>query len=397
MNLVEKYIPKSMDEIVGQDESLTLLIKSIIEYKKGKGIILYGPYGCGKTSSIYAISKKLNLEIFEMNASDYRNKDQIKSIVGNATQQHSLFGYSKKKLILVDDIDGMSGNKDRGGITALKDVVNNSKFPIVMTLSNPFDAKYASLRKKSIIIEFKHLDYKDIYKRLKVICKSENIDYDNALLEDLAMRSGGDLRAAINDLELLTSGGKLDSLDLISERDRTSTILQALLKIFKTKDAEIASSAFYDVDEDVNKQILWLEENLPKEYSGVDLANALDCISRADVYLGRIRRWQYWRFLVYANNLLTSGVALSKKERYKKYVQYKPTTRILKMWIYKNKYLKRKSICEKIAYKCHTSVNRALKDIYPFIFNMIKQGDFGNLIEEFDLTIEEVNWMKKQG
>lgn len=394
MNFVDKYMPKNTKEIVGQEDAVYNLVKSVESFKKGKTILLHGPFGSGKTSSVYAVAKELDMEIFEVNASDYRNKDQIESVVGSATKQRSLFSFDKGKIILIDDIDGMSGRKDRGGITALVKLIEESSFPIVMTVSNPFDSKFSSLRKKSIMIQFNLLDYKDITKRLKYICEYENIIYDESVLEDLAMRSGGDLRAAITDLQLLSVNGKLNNLDLISERDRTESIIQALLKVFKTKDAEIASSAFYDVDEDVDKQMLWMEENLPKEYEGMDLANAFDCVSKADVYLGRIRRWQYWRFLVYANNMLSSGVAMAKKEKYKKFVQYKPSSKILKMWIYKNKYLKRKAICEKIAHRCHTSSNRVLKDIFPHVKHMINNGNT-QLIEEFDLSDEEIAWLKK--
>jgi len=395
MNFVDKYIPKNTKDIVGQENSVYNLVKNVESFKKGKAILLHGPFGSGKTSSVYAIANELDMEVFEVNASDYRNKDQIESVVGSATKQRSLFSFDRGKIILIDDIDGMSGRKDRGGMTALVKLVTESSFPIVMTVSNPFDSKFSALRKKSIMVQFNALDHKDISERLKFICDSENIKYDESVLDDLAMRSGGDLRAAITDLQLLSSDGELKNLDLISERDRTENIIQALLKVFKTKDAEIASSAFYDCDEDVDKQMLWMEENLPKEYEGEDLAKALDCVSKADVYLGRIRRWQYWRFLVYANNMLSSGVAMAKKEKYKKFVQYKPSSRILKLWIYKNKYLKRKGICEKIAHRCHTSSKRVLQDVFPHVIKMINNGNTA-LIEDFDLSEEEVVWIKKQ-
>ncbi|MBW2998095.1 replication factor C large subunit [Candidatus Woesearchaeota archaeon] len=395
MDFVEKYRPKNSKDVVGQEKAIYELNKVITNFKKGKPIILYGPYGSGKTCAVQAIASELDKEVYEINASDYRSKNSVEETLGNAVKQQSLIGFGKGKIILVDDVDGMSGTKDRGGLTVLGKFATSSPFPIIMTLNNPYDQKFSSIRKKSVLIEFKELEYKDVFERLKVICDNENIEYEDSILEDLAMRSGGDLRGAITDLQMLTGNGKLDNLDVVSERNRTENMINALLKIFKTKDGEIASSAFDDVDEDFDKRMLWLEENLPKEYEGQDLANAFDCLSKADVFLGRIRRWQYWRFLVYASNQMSSGVALAKKERYKKFVQYKPTTKILKLWIYKNKYLKRKVICEKIAHKCHTSEKRVLKDIYPYVEHMIKLGNF-DLVKEFDLNSEEVMWIKKQ-
>ena len=81
------------------------------------------------------------------------------------------------------------------------------------------------------------------------------------------------------------------------------------------------------VKEDLDESFLWLEENLPKEYEGKDLERAFDCLSRADVFKGRIRRWQHWRFLVYINDLMTAGIALSKDEKYKKVISYTPQKR----------------------------------------------------------------------
>jgi len=242
--------------------------------------------------------------------------------------------------------------------------------------------------------EYGPLDYKHIFENLERVCKAEGIEYEENVLNELAMGAGGDMRAALNDLQLLTSNGKLETADLLGERKRTESIVNGILKIMKTKDAKIASEAFYDIDEDINKQMLWMEENIPKEYEGEDLANAMDCLSKADVFLGRIRRWQHWRFLIYATSHITSGVALSKKEKYKKFVQYKPTTKLLKLWIFNNKYAKRKAICEKIASKCHTSYKRALKDIFPYVSHMVKLGNW-DLVKEFEFSEDEVNWIKK--
>lgn len=395
MNLIEKYKPKELENIYGQEKAIYDLNKYLTNFKKGKAILLYGPYGSGKTSSVYVLAKKFNKEVLEINASDVRNKDAINSILGNATKQQSLFSFNKGKIILMDDIDGISGTKDRGGIVALIKLISESTFPILITCNNPFDQKFSSLRKKCNLVEFISIDYKYIFENLKLICKRENISYTEKDLNELSMKAGGDMRAALTDLQLLTSNGKLDGSDLFGERKRTENISQALLKIFKTKNAKIASEAFNEVDEDIDKRMLWMEENLPKEYKQEDLCKGLDCLSKADVFRGRIRRWQHWRFLIYANNLISSGIAIAKKEKYKKIIQYKPTSKILTMWIYKNKYLKRKTICDKIAEHCHTSSKRALKDIFPYIQYMIKIGKW-DLVKEFKFSDEEINWMKKE-
>lgn len=391
MNWTDKYMPKKTSEIEGQEEAVKKLKDFIQKFKKGKAAMLYGPVGCGKTSSVYALAEELNKEIFEVNASDVRNKENIERVVGSASKQQSLLSFGRGKIILIDEADGISGHSDRGGVTALIKLIEESSFPMVITANDPYEEKFSQLRKKCAMIELKFLDYRDVLKKLDKICKAEKIEYTEDLLRDLARRSGGDMRAAITDLQLLTIDGKLESLELIGSRDRTETMLNAVMKILKTTNAETAKDAFSNVDDDIEKQMLWLEENLPKEYEGKDLANAFEMLSKADVFLGRIRRWQHWRFLVYANNLISSGVAVAKKERYNKMISYKPTSRILKLWIANMKYQKRKEIADKIAIRCHTSKKRVIQDILPYVQQMVKKGKK----LEFDFSEEELEWLGK--
>src|SRR3990167_3228102 len=195
-----KYEPKSEAEVIGQEKALEQLNLFIQNYKmqKKKAAFLYGPSGCGKTILVKALAKKHNLELIEVNASDYRTKEQIEEKVGNAIKQQSLF--STGKLILIDEIDGLSGVKDRGALTALADLMSTSSFPILCTAFDPYDQKFSGFRGKTQLIACKELSHTDIAKVLETLCKKENISYEDLALKGLARRSGGDLRAAINDL-----------------------------------------------------------------------------------------------------------------------------------------------------------------------------------------------------
>jgi len=398
---IKKYEPKKTSDIHGQDSAVKQINDFISDYKnqKKKSALIFGPVGVGKTCSAYAIANELNLEVVEVNASDFRNKEQINTKVGSAVKQSSLF--SKGKIILIDEIDGLSGTKDRGGINALTKLMSNSAFPIILTATNPWGNKFSSLRRKSVMIEFEPLDYKPIFDVLKNICEKEKISYKQDVLKQLARMSAGDLRGAINDLQLLTQDKKelmKESLDELSERNKEETIINALLKIFKTNDAKIAIKAFENVNEDINQQFLWMDENLPREYEKPDdLARAYDKLSRADVFNGRIRRWQHWRFLVYINALLSAGIAVSKDEKYKNFVQYKPTGRILKLWWAKQKSFKKKAIAAKIAEKTHSSTKDVLKNTLPYIHVIFKKNKKmrAELIKELELDRDEVAWLGK--
>ena len=397
----KKYQPLNCKDIVGQDKSLADLKSFIVNFKdqKKKGALVYGPPGVGKTCCAYALAKELNLEIIEVNASEFRNKEGINLKVGGAVNQQSLF--SKGKIILVDEIDGLAGQKDRGGIQAITKLIEKSTFPMILTATNPWGNKFNTLRRKCSLIEFQPLDYLSIFKILKKICDKEKIKYEDTVIKSLARRSGGDLRSSINDLQTLSIESKeltKKSLEDLSERNKEDTIINALIKIFKTTDAKIAASAFENVKEDLNEQLLWLDENLPKEYTKPkDLAGAYDKLSKADVFNRRIKRWQHWRFLVYINLLITAGIAVSKDKKYPGMVQYKPTGRILKLWWAKQKSMKKKAIAAKIAEKTHCSQKQALRSTLPYLQVAFKKNkEFrASLTDNLDLSKEEVEWLKK--
>ena len=399
MPWIRKYEPKAVKDVYGQDEAVQTLRNFLKNFKtlKKKALLVYGPSGCGKTSSIYALANELNLEIIEVNASDFRNKDLIDKVIGQASKQMSLL--MRQKLILVDEVDGLSGTQDRGGIQAIISIIENTSFPIICTATNPYEQKLNSLRSKCEMVGFSELSYMNIFEKLKEICAKEGIIFDETSLKTLSRRNGSDMRAAINDVQSLTmSSSKLEKKDLehLSERDRTQTMFDAMVKIFKVNDAKIASSALDNVDDDIDQIFLWIDENLPKEYTNPeDLARAYDMISRADVFRGRITRWQHWRFLVYVNALLTSGIASAKDDKAKEFVKYGPTQRLLKIWRANMKYQQRKTIAGKIALKTHNSVKDTTKNTFPYVQTMMKKDKTmrTQLAEFFELDKEEVEWM----
>ena len=149
---IRKYLPKSSKEIQGQNQAVEKLKNYIQNYKKGqKALLIHGGQGVGKTSSVYALANELDYEIIEVNASDLRNADSINQRLGAGIFQKSLFG--KIKLILVDEIDGLAGREDRGGVGAIAALINKSCFPIVLTANNPWNKKLSSLRKKCELLE----------------------------------------------------------------------------------------------------------------------------------------------------------------------------------------------------------------------------------------------------
>ncbi|MBS3170233.1 hypothetical protein J4223_00460 [Candidatus Woesearchaeota archaeon] len=304
-------------------------------------------------------------------------------------QQQSLF--SKGKLILVDDIDALSGTKDRGGLGAIEELITKPKHLTFLTCIDPWEDKFSKLRKKCILIEFQSLKRDSIINHLKKICEEEKVNYTEKDLQEIAKLSKGDLRAAINDLQAFSITKTISTEDK-SERDKEEDLIFCLRKILKSKKWNETINIFDKTNEDLNECMLWLDENLPKEYSSEDLKKAYEKLSRADVFQGRIRRWQYWRYLVYINILITSGIAISKKETNPETPEYTRTSRILKLWMAKVRNAKKKSISEKIATVTHTSKHRALKDTYPYLRKILQNPE---VIKELELDEEEIEWLRK--
>jgi len=388
-NWTEKYSPKKQEDIVYNKEAVKNLKKFVLEKKP---TIIYGQPGTGKTSSVYTLANDLNYEILEINASDQRNKEKIIEIIGNSSKQLSLF--NKEKIILIDEVDGISGNEDRGGIQALTQVLKETKHSIILTANDPYSKKLVELRKKCCLIEFKPIPIEDIYESLKKILEKENILYDENILRKLARKSNGDLRASINDIQTLSQGKKeLIEIDSVEEREKEQTIFNALRTVFKSKDINLILESFEDTNIDLDECFLWLDENLPIEYKNpLDLKNAYYSLSKSDIFKKRIFKEQYYRLLVYRNALMTAGIAFSKKENYSSFAQYKRTTRILKMYIQKQKNLKKIAIAEKLANFTHCSVKKTLENNFSILKILIKKEI---IPKELNLTEEEIEYIKK--
>ncbi len=388
----DKYRPRSLSDF-GYNIALERLKDFIFNYNhQGKKcVLIHGPAGSGKTSALYVVASNLDYEILEINASDIRNKDSINQIVGKSLKQKSLF--SKGKVILVDEIDGLSGTKDRGGVQALIKLIVDSYWPVVLTANDPWQSKLSGLRNKSLMIEFKEFEKEFIFKILKKICKNEKIKCDDLVLKGVIDNSKGDMRSAINDLQTISLGKKelrMKDLLTLGDRNKKSTVFKVLKNILQDRDKEVLK-VLDKVDMNLDESFLWIDENLPLEYKGEELKKAYECLSRADVFRGRILRRQHWRFLVYQNALMTAGVSLSKEHEKKGFVSYKRTSRILKLWKAKMKYQKRKVIAEKIAVKTHSSKERVIKDFLPYIKHVLIKDD---VARDLDLDYEEVEWLK---
>lgn len=388
MPWVEKYRPRKFSEIKGQDEAV-LKIKDFLKNfgKKKKAMILHGPPGTGKTSIAHVAAKENKFEIFELNASDLRNREKLKNVLKPAIQQKSL--QNENKLILVDEVDGIS-EYDYGGVGELLEIIEGTNYPIIITANDIWDKKFNVLRKKCELLQLKEISYDIIKSVISEIAKIERIEINEDFITELAIKAKGDLRAAINDLQTLSKIKDYLSI-ILDERNKETDIFNSLRKVFKEKPTNETLGVFDSVKMSIDDIILWVEENIPAEYNGKELARAYDLLSKTDVFRGRIYKQQYWRFLVYENIFLSYGIASVKKDSKTGFTSYKKPGRILQIWMNNQRTIYKKSICEKYSNYVHVSHKRAMNE-FPIIKQILKANPL--IQKELKLEDEEIEHLR---
>ena len=154
-----KYAPKNSSQVFGQQKAVEEVKDFMVNYKqkKTKAALLLGPIGCGKTSSVYALAKELKYDVLELNSSDLRNTENITHFLNSALGQQSLF--FTPKVVLIDEVDNISGVADRGCIPALLKAIEKSSFPVILTANDIADSKFKALAKASQVIFYHmHID-----------------------------------------------------------------------------------------------------------------------------------------------------------------------------------------------------------------------------------------------
>ena len=391
-NWTEKYRPKYFLDIKNQEIAVQTIKRLLMDFSTGrvrkKAVILHGPPGTGKTSLAHVAAAETSSEIFELNASDLRNKDKLREILGPATKQKSLI--KKGKIILVDEVDGISGT-DRGGILELLRIVETSAYPIIITANDIWNKKFSTLRRKSDLVQLKEIDYQTTKNVLIDILRKENKFIHLDVLTNISVKSKGDLRAAINDLQ--TASYLENPADIVfDERNKEIDIFSAMRIIFKGAPNKSMLKVFDSVNMSMDELILWMEENIPLEYQGEELARAYECLSKVDIFKRRIYKQQYWRFLVYENAFLSYGISSAKRSEKTGFTNYKKPTRILKMWLNNRRIEKKKSISKKYAAHVHVGEKRALKE-FPTIKAFLKKPE---VQKELKLTEEEVEYLEQK-
>lgn len=402
MPWIIKYRPKNVDEVIDQDGAKQKLLEWLKLWERGapekRAIILYGPPGCGKTSLVEAISKTYGYELFEMNASDSRRRSDIERLAKMASQTTGLTG--KKRLILLDEVDGLDPRADIGGVEALVEVIRSTRNPIIMTANNPYREHLRPLREFSEIVPMDRLKEKHVLAVLNQICFAERIRCDQDALEEIAKKSEGDLRSAINDLEAVATLNKAVTIEMVrtltTYRDRVYAPWEALRKLFTAKYIFQAKNAISSTDLTPDEFIVWINEHIPSYYdSDTEIWRAYEALSRADVYLGRIIKTQNWDLLSFAMDLAGPGVALARATYKYKWVAFKMPERLKLLAETKKSREYREALAEHFATRLLMSKASVKSEVIPYLRIIFTSNPkyAASIAKSYGLPEELIGWL----
>lgn len=297
---VEKHRPEHFGEIQGNNKDIRELKAWAEDFTPGdQGQLLVGPPGVGKTTTAKVISSKLGYPLVEINASDSRGSKGIKELAETIRSQPVDAEYY---IILVDEVDSQHHATNK---RPLYDALDDPKNPVMLTGNDEYSVPQA-VRNRTKTREFK-LQKRSRKAKLKDIAEAEDVELTDADLDDLADRPG--LRSAIHDLQLWSEQ------DIPPGKDQREWELGEFDVVDKVLRGEKESGQMTPPD-----LIMWLDENLSREFRGVEAMTAYDTLARADKWLHRAQKedYRYWK---YAGELLEQTATQRVTEPYDGYLQ----------------------------------------------------------------------------
>ncbi|MFB6153689.1 MAG: replication factor C large subunit [Halodesulfurarchaeum sp.] len=369
----EKYRPTTLQEVRGNDSALEDLQEWADTWDDHReAVILHGAPGVGKTSAAHALANDRGWDVIELNASDQRTGAVIERVAGEAARSGTLSGGAAgRKLIVLDEADNIHGNADRGGTRAITSLVKEATQPIVLIANDYYDMS-RGLRNACQDIEFRDVSARSILPVLRDICRREDVEFEDGALEALAEKNDGDLRSAINDLQALAEETEVLTEEAVvtGGRDRTEGIFPFLDAVLKEEDARGALEMAYDVDETPDDLIHWVEDNVPKDYSGPELAGAYEFLARADRWLGRVRTTQEYSYWRYVTDNVAAGVAAAREGEKGGWTRYGPPSFWSKLGRSRGTRNTRDAIARRIAEESGVSMGTARREVLPYLSAM---------------------------
>jgi replication factor C subunit 1 len=312
--LVDKYSPKSVADIIGHKEQITQITNWLQSWSntipENRGIIVTGPPGIGKTTTIHLIAKSLGYKVTEYNASDTRSVSVLRGLMALGIKR------LVKEIIVMDEVDGLS---ERGGVGEIASIIKKTTTPIIC-IANEKPPKLRPIINACLDVKFSRPVKSTIATALLKVARAEKIvvaqqgliprEITKVDLEGLCERSGNDIRSILNNLEFYGN----DTVESSNLKDSTLRLdlFSATQRLIGNKLSldDAASLVFVDY----NMVPLMVSEAYINSSRGSleDTVRAAEFISMGDIMDKRIHRTHHWTLLpYYVQNIVAAAKTVS--------------------------------------------------------------------------------------
>ena len=287
---VDKYAPKNIADIIGHKEQInqiTTWLQSWDEaYPDCRGVLVTGPPGIGKTTTMHLIAESLGYKVKEYNASDTRSVSMLRGLFALGIRR------LVKEVIVMDEVDGLS---ERGGVGEIASIIKKTSTPIIC-IANEKPPKLRPIINACLDIKFNRPVKSTIATALLKVAKAEKIEITKLDLEGLCEKNGNDIRSILNNLEFYGA----DTVESKNDKDSNLRLdlFSATQKLIGNKKASLDEAANL-VFVDYNMIPLMVQEAYAasSRNSLEDAVRAAEFISVGDVIDRRIHRTQDWSLL----------------------------------------------------------------------------------------------------
>ncbi|KAM4750984.1 LOW QUALITY PROTEIN: replication factor C subunit 1 [Anableps anableps] len=288
-----------------------------------KAALLSGPPGVGKTTTASLVCEELGFSYVEMNASCTRSKNSLKEVVAESLNNTSIESFykgtsqtvSSKHVLIMDEVDGMAGNEDRGGIQEMIGLIRSSKIPIICMCNDRNHPKIRSLANYCFDLRFQRPRVEQI-KGAMMSAFKEGIKIPPPALNEIILASNQDVRQVIHNLSMWSAKDKVMTYDRCkadaagARKDMKLGPFDVCRKVFASGE-ETAHMSLIDKSDlffhDYSLAPLFVQENYlhvrPAAARGemkshlVLLSKTADSIADGDLVDRRIRSGQNWSLL----------------------------------------------------------------------------------------------------